>query len=271
MIAGLLTDPLVLLLILAHLLGDFVLQRDGTVAARRRGAWRPCALHACVHGLVAYVIAGLWTCWLLPLAVLATHGLIDLVKDRIRGCLITAETAPAIESRRGLLILSLDQTCHLVVVLLIVHWLLPAAGWTTGSAWPAMVGGAVTPTAILLIGLITTTCAGGVVVGMATQPYLMQLTSADAGAPHGSPARGFEKGGRMIGWLERSLAFLFVLSGSLAGVGFLVGAKSIFRFGEISNPQQRREAEYILIGTLMSFTWALFIASLTRYAIDRTG
>jgi hypothetical protein len=39
-----------------------------------------------------------------------------------------------------------------------------------------------------------------------------------------------------------------------------VAAKSILRFGEVREPAQRKEAEYIIIGTLMSFSWALLIA-----------
>ncbi|MEN6561886.1 MAG: hypothetical protein ABFD52_14040 [Acidobacteriota bacterium] len=33
--------------------------------------------------------------------------------------------------------------------------------------------------------------------------------------------------------------------------------KSLFRFGEIKDPTNRKETEYILIGTLLSFGFAL--------------
>jgi len=47
-----------------------------------------------------------------------------------------------------------------------------------------------------------------------------------------------------------------------------LAARSVFRFGEIKNIKQRLEAEYIIIGTFMSFGYGLFIAFLTRYFLD---
>jgi hypothetical protein len=58
----------------------------------------------------------------------------------------------------------------------------------------------------------------------------------------------------MIGQLERSLVFLFLLMGQPGGIGFLVAAKSIFRIAELKDPGERMQAEYIILGTLMSFT-----------------
>ncbi len=82
------------------------------------------------------------------------------------------------------------------------------------------------------------------------------------------PIRGFYDGGTVIGRLERLLIYLFVLSGELGAVGFLVAAKSIFRFGELTNQQNRLEAEYIIIGTLMSFTVGLMFSIGFRMLIN---
>lgn len=73
-------------------------------------------------------------------------------------------------------------------------------------------------------------------------------------------SRGFTDGGVVIGRLERLLIFLFVIAGELGAVGFLITAKSVFRFGELTNKENRLEAEYIIIGTLMSFTVGLVIS-----------
>jgi hypothetical protein len=48
----------------------------------------------------------------------------------------------------------------------------------------------------------------------------------------------------------------------------LFAAKSILRFGEVKEHKDRMFAEYVLIGTLLSFTWALLVAILTQQAID---
>ncbi len=73
-------------------------------------------------------------------------------------------------------------------------------------------------------------------------------------------SRGFTDGGVVIGRLERLLIYLFVIVGELGAVGFLITAKSVFRFGELTNQENRLEAEYIIIGTLMSFTVGLVVS-----------
>ena len=80
--------------------------------------------------------------------------------------------------------------------------------------------------------------------------------------------RGLPSGGRYIGWLERILVLLFVLSGYPQGIGFLIAAKSILRFGDIKNWHQRAATEYVIIGTFLSFAWAMVIAGLTQQAFQ---
>lgn len=66
-------------------------------------------------------------------------------------------------------------------------------------------------------------------------------------------------------WLHReSVDTDFVLIGSIEGVGFLLAAKSVFRFGELNKAKEIRTTEYVLIGTLASFT----IAILTGIAVS---
>ncbi len=62
--------------------------------------------------------------------------------------------------------------------------------------------------------------------------------------------------------------FVFILSGQFAGVGFLVAAKSIFRFGELKDSENRKQAEYVIIGTFTSFLLAILI-SLAAQALLR--
>ena len=45
----------------------------------------------------------------------------------------------------------------------------------------------------------------------------------------------------------------------MEGIGFLLAAKSIFRFGDLNKAQELRNTEYILIGTLTSFAIAISI------------
>lgn len=64
--------------------------------------------------------------------------------------------------------------------------------------------------------------------------------------------------------MERALTYILVLSGNSSAIGFLFAAKSILRFGEIKEPGQQKEAEYIIIGTFASFGWALLVAILVK-------
>ncbi len=43
----------------------------------------------------------------------------------------------------------------------------------------------------------------------------------------------------------------------------------ILRFGEIKDRENRMEAEYIIIGTLMSFGYGIFIAYVTQFLLEK--
>ena len=68
--------------------------------------------------------------------------------------------------------------------------------------------------------------------------------------------------GKYIGILERLLVFIFIVVGHWEAVGFLITAKSVFRFGDLTASKERKLTEYILIGTLISFGIAIVISLL---------
>jgi hypothetical protein len=69
---------------------------------------------------------------------------------------------------------------------------------------------------------------------------------------------GLKDAGKWIGIFERILIFTFVLIDQFVGIGFLIAAKSILRYGDIKNTESRKDAEYILLGTMISFIVAIF-------------
>lgn len=79
----------------------------------------------------------------------------------------------------------------------------------------------------------------------------------------GFPARG------LIGYAERTLIFTFVLANAPAAIGFLVTAKSIFRFDSMQ--RERAHAEYIIIGTLLSFAYAVVLSYVIRLGLQVSG
>lgn len=172
------------------------------------------------------------------LAIAAGHAVIHVVQSYMR------PTAWA---------LILDQLAHLAVLVLV--W-----GWLTGlfpfvSIW----------TRGFLLQRDHLIFASAYL--LAAKPVSMFVAAAlsrqaQALAQQG---QGLVEAGRMIGYVERWLIMSFVLSGHFIGVGFLLAAKSIFRFGDLSQAHERRLTEYMLLGTLLSFISALALAGLARF------
>lgn len=84
------------------------------------------------------------------------------------------------------------------------------------------------------------------------------------GVPSGAPARI----GATIGALERLLVVAFILVGAEVAVGFVLAAKTIARFRQLDD---RGFAEYYLLGTLASWSVAIFSAELARVALRTLG
>jgi len=112
--------------------------------------------------------------------------------------------------------------------------------------------------AILIIGYFLATYAAGKLIAVVLRIILK--TSGEDALPQG----GIRRMGEYIGWLERLLAITFILVGQYNGIGFVLAAKSILRYGEVKSDPDRKLAEYVILGTLMSFSIALIIGVLMR-------
>ncbi len=109
--------------------------------------------------------------------------------------------------------------------------------------------------ALVVTGFVTASLAGGPAIALLMKPY------AEDAVPE-----GLAHGGRLIGLLERALIVLLVISGNHTGIGFLIAAKSILRFDVAS--ESRAAGEYVIIGTLASFAWALAVSYAMMAALD---
>ncbi|MBI4916662.1 MAG: DUF3307 domain-containing protein [Acidobacteria bacterium] len=243
-----------LALLLAHLVGDFVVQRDRVVAGKRRRSVAAYLEHACAHlllselALLAFVPATLSPprTHALLVGLAATHALLDLAKARSEGGAPTSGTATAF---------LVDQVLHLLLLLgaaaLIAEVATPLAAiaaWLQRQAAPALV-------------LATSYCAALFAAGYANAvllaPFAGRLRTADEADPS-----GLANAGKYIGWLERFLVLTAVLVGSPEAAGLVVAAKSVFRFGDIK--EGRAFAEYFLIGTFLSVSEAVGIGLAAR-------
>jgi hypothetical protein len=207
-------------LLCAHVLADFLFQTGWMV----RNKCRPQGL--AVHGAV--VLALNLLC--LGSAAPALFGLSVLH--------IVTDYAKSASHKAGPGAFLLDQGAHLAA-LAILAWampgLWPSGLWSGLPALPALFA--------LAAGIVAATQGGGYFVAILMQPWAAE-------APQGLP-----NGGRLIGLLERSLILLLVLAGQAAGIGFLIAAKSVLRFSDTKD--DRKVREYVIIGTLASFLWAI--------------
>ena len=73
--------------------------------------------------------------------------------------------------------------------------------------------------------------------------------------------------GLFIGIIERLIIVLFLQVGFLSGIGILLAAKSIFRFGDLTNAKDTKFTEYVLLGTLVSFLIAIIVGYLLRLGL----
>ncbi len=220
-------------LLLAHALADFVLQTGWMVERKREP--QIFLLHGVIVLITAQAALGTVTAW--ELVALATaHLIIDAIKTY---------ALPG-----GLWPFLTDQAAHiatLITLTLMAPNLWSMGIWSDISWLPGLFA--------LLAGVIITTRAGGFAIGFLMSPW----------STHELPA-GLPNGGALIGTLERSLIFLLVMVGQPAGIGFLIAAKSVLRFDTTS--QNQSAGEYVIIGTLASFGWAL-TASYATLALMR--
>jgi hypothetical protein len=256
-----------LAIVAAHLMTDFCLQGDGDVAAKRQFRFVAYLKHGATHALGAYAFAGLWFVWQIPAAVLVSHSAIDGLKEAAIRWLAPRDAEGKPVARWKFWAIIFDQALHLAVLAATVEFLSRYGKISHESYWGTMLGNPLwLKILVLLSGAVLTIFAGGVLVGVLVQPLLQEIRAARQPKGISAEQRGLENGGKLIGQLERALILLFILSSQPAGVGFLIAAKSIFRFGELKDNETRMEAEYIIIGTMLSFTWALAVAWLTQWA-----
>ncbi len=72
------------------------------------------------------------------------------------------------------------------------------------------------------------------------------------------------KAGRVIGVFERIILYIFVIGGQYAALGLILAAKAYARSKRMDDQDF---AEYVLIGTLISTSFALIVGLVVKYLI----
>lgn len=212
--------------LLAHILGDFMLQPQRWVEDKKLKGYKSVYLylHLGIHFGLLILCTGLqWQYAGAFLLLTLSHGLIDLWK-------IYNEKEKYSKSY-----FFIDQAAHFFAIALLVYYYFPF-GYALESLFNAK-----SITFLMLFSF----CSFGASIWL--KILLKNLN------PISNQNAASNNAGKYIGILERLFIFFFVLIKFWEGIGFLLAAKSIFRFGDLKRKQDIRLTEYILIGTLLSF------------------
>jgi hypothetical protein len=229
---------LLLKLLLAHLIGDFILQPNTWVKAKegkKLAAWQ-LYIHTMLHGVLIVVLV--WDIQFLLPAVIITlsHGIIDGAK-----LLVQKESTKRIW-------FAIDQLLHVAVIV---------AVWVTVEN-PVFALQFSNENLAIITALVFLTSPASVMIKMLISQWTPIAGPTDAAS--------LQHAGKFIGILERLMVFTFAITNNWQAIGFLIAAKSIFRFGDLKDSHDLKLTEYVLIGTLLSFGIAIAAALLVSKA-----
>lgn len=227
-------------LLLAHLLGDFLLQPTRWVLHKQQHKLKSIYLylHVLLHGILAFALVGK-TEFLGPIVVLALlHGIIDYAKLKFQ----TGAT-----QRRWFIA---DQMLHFLVIVAI------CAYWENGEIYLNYPSDAFW---IVFTGAVLLTKPASITIKNLISTWTPDTTPDD---------QSLQNAGNYIGMLERLFVFAFLITGHFEAVGLLLGAKSIFRFGDLTGNKDRKLTEYVLIGTLLSFGIAMLTGAVANWLLS---
>ncbi|NNC71117.1 MAG: DUF3307 domain-containing protein [Flavobacteriaceae bacterium] len=234
---------ILLQLILAHVLTDFVFQSTRMVEHKRKHKARSWYLyaHSALAGVLTYLLLQQWSQFLVPGIIVVSHFFIDLWKLH--------------QKKDNLKYFLLDQLFHISVLILV--WIYLIDGFY--DVIPVLKIFFTSKIALaILIGYAVIIFPVGYIIGKATERWQKEIAKE-------TDQESLKKAGRYIGIFERILVLTFILSSNFSAIVFLIGAKSILRFGDVKGA--RKHTEYVLIGTLMSFAICIIVCLLIRYFI----
>ncbi|RKN81567.1 DUF3307 domain-containing protein [Ulvibacterium marinum] len=217
-------------LVLAHLIGDFLLQPNRWVIHKEvnKVTSKYLYVHVLVHFVVTMFLLWDFQYWKLVLAIVISHYFIDLAK---------LYTNPFFKLRS--IPFFMDQALHILVLYICAY-----SGNLIGQTifllekidWALL-------TAIVFVSYPAAIIMGKLLEGMSDRIELDHKSLPGAG--------------KYIGIIERLFVLAFIILGRWEVIGLLITAKSVFRFNDLKDSNSRKLTEYILIGTLLSFGIAI--------------
>ena len=253
-------------LLLAHILADFYFQPFAWVKQRneRHALALPLYIHTLIHGVLAGAVLlllseniSLTTIGVGAIIIAVSHFKIDVIKSY------------CVQSTTAFVI---DQIAHVVVLLGVFLYATDQWQYVLMALRQVSAGDLVITLAYLAV-----LKPSSIVIKQLLSPWSSEVLSSNTQTTHPNdpPTISTEAqqtlslAGQRIGYLERVLMLTFVLLNQFSAIGFLIAAKSIFRFGDLTKHQDRKLTEYVLLGTFTSVAMTLVIGLLCAAALGR--
>lgn len=229
-------------LLLAHILADFIFQSHKMVAEKqeKKIASKRLYLHIFFHILCYYLLLWDLDWWYVPLLIGVSHYFIDLGKLYLQN------------TNNARLLFFLDQGLHLIILYGLSLYI---------SGEDILQFTLNLQLLLIIVPVLFLTQPSSVIIKTLISVYRPKTEMEKEDSLHNA--------GKYIGMLERFLVFVFIATNHWEGVGFLIAAKSIFRFSDLTQAKDRKLTEYILIGTLLSFGLAILCGLIFLYMLPR--
>lgn len=234
---------LFLKILLAHILGDFVFQPQKWVKDKEKDKIKSPKLyiHIGVHfALLLLIFQFDFYYWKAILFITITHFIIDISKLYLHN------------KNNKITFFFIDQALHILMILIALIFY--------NSIDYNFNGLFLNQVLLLLVCILFLMFASSIIIKMIITQWNPEKDNKGD--------KSLAKAGQFIGILERLFIFIFIITNHWEAIGFLLAAKSVFRFGDLSSSKDRKLTEYILIGTLLSFGFAIFTGLFYQYIIS---
>ncbi len=215
-------------LLIAHLMADFLFQWRGLLHSKQTKKFASPYLY--LHGLIHFLLT-LFVLWDFSylygvLIITLTHTIIDGLKVTFQN------------QRNQRALFFIDQLAHLLILYAVADYY-QAIDFMRVLHYPNLYAH--------LMFVIFLTFPTSIIIQILFLKWELPdtINSSLSGA------------GSYIGIIERLMIYGAVITLNWNLIGFLVAAKSVFRFGDMRDSHDRKYTEYVFVGTLLSFMSAI--------------
>jgi hypothetical protein len=227
-------QQLIILQIAAHLFADFILQSQRWSDFKSEKVWSGYHFR---HILVVFTCSWLFSLdpgfWKAALLLTVLHLVVDMLKSYASKKLANYALQKYL--------FFIDQSIHLLILVLIC---IAYSNWYEINFLAHF---SIRHLAIFT-GLVLCAKPSNIIIKNILIVYSIAIPVE---AYTGGSDKSIPNAGKLIGIVERFLAFVLILVGQFTALGFIIAAKSILRFSATE------KNEYVLVGTLLSFGIAI--------------